>query len=177
MLFKALVRRLNGGTDSSSTRASSPHRRSSGLIYNKYTSLPGLLIRMLRQSSGEQITDVDEPGISASMQAQRVFPALEIIEVSGLPHQQSPEIKQLIRNHMESSAWPIRDKAAKALGLVIPDSAREAEIKELLRPDWPSQNALHGRLLYIRYILSRSKAHLSNTLIGKYATSKGSVIC
>ena len=159
MLFKALIRRLNGGSDTSSTKASSSHRRFSKLVYEKYSNLPDLLVKMLRQVDGKAMYS-DRSEISASMQAQRVFPALEIIEVSGLPTQREPEIKKLMWHHMESSAWPIREKAAKALGLVLRDTDRHADIETLLHPDWQSQNALHGRLLYLRHILSRNKPRL-----------------
>ncbi len=151
MLFKALIRRLNGGTDTSSTRASSPHRRFSKLMYEKYPSLPDLLLKMLRRVDVARL-DVGQSEISASIQAQRVFPALEIVEISGLPSQHNFEIKKLIWHHMESLAWPIREKAAKALALVLKDEDRHADIQTLLRPDWPSQNALHGRLLHLRCI-------------------------
>ncbi len=159
MLFKALIRRLNGGTDTSSTKASSSHRRLSKLMYEKFPNLTHLLVKMLRQL-GESRTEGDHSAVSASMQAQRVFPALEIIERSGLPSQHGLEIKNLIWHHLESPAWPIREKAANALGLVLNDRDCHGEIKTLLRPDWRSQNALHGRLLYLRNILSRNKAPL-----------------
>jgi len=160
MLFKALIRRLHGGTDTSSTRVPSSHRRLSNLIYEKYPSLPDLLVKMLRQADKPTMA-VDRSEIAASMQAQRVFPALEIIERSGLPSQQRLEIKTLIWDQMESSAWPIREKAAKALGLVLSDEDYLADIKTILRPDWPSQNALHGRLLYLRQIILLNTSRLS----------------
>lgn len=160
MLFKALIRRLNGGTDISSTRVPSSHRRLSKLIYEKYPSLPDVLVKMLRQA------DIPTMAV-ASMQAQRVFPALEIIERSGLPSQQRLEIKKLIWDQMESPAWPIREKAAKALGLVLSDEDYLADVKKILRPDWPSQNALHGRLLYLRQIMLLNTTRLSARLHGE----------
>ena len=140
-------------------------------MYDKYTTLPILLLKMLREVDELKVNG-DGAVIATSMQAQRVFPALEIIEISGLPSHHGPNIKQLIWHQMESPAWPIREKAAKALGLVLRDRDREAEIEALLRPDWPSQNALHGRLLYLRYTLSRTKAQLSDSSLGKYVIQK-----
>ena len=166
MLFKALIRRLNGGTDTSSTRASSPHRRFSKLMYEKYPSLLDLLLKLLRRIDTVRL-DSGQSEISASMQAQRVFPALEIIEISGLPSQHDLEIKKLIWHHMESPAWPIREKAAKALALVLKHEDRHADIQTLLRPDWPSQNALHGRLLYLRYIIQGKKCRFSNKSLSR----------
>lgn len=160
MLIKALIRRLNGGTDTSSARAPSSHRRRSMLMYEKYPSLPNLLVKMLRQVD-EPTMAGDRSEVAASMQAQRVFPALEIIERSGLPSQYRLEIKKLIWHHMESPSWPIREKAAKALGLVLSDEDYLSDIKTILRRDWLSQNALHGRLLYLRHIILRNTARLS----------------
>ena len=161
MLFNALIRRLNGGTDTSSTRASSTHKRFSTLMYEKYPRLPNLLLKMLRQVDTTRV-DGDGSEILASMQAQRVFPALEIIGITGLPTQKSVEIKKLVWHHMEGPAWSIRNKAAKALGLVLDDKDRRTEIERLLRPDWQSQNALHGRLLYLRYMLAGTKCLTPN---------------
>ena len=176
MLFKALIRRLNGGTDTSSTRASSAHRPFSNLIYEKYPRLPNLLLKMLRQVDAPRV-DGEESEFSASMQAQRVFPALEIIEIAGFPSQNSVEIKELIWHHMEGSAWPIREKAAKALSLVLNDKNHRTDIEALLRPDWRSQNALHGRLLYLRNILAGTKGRTSNKPPSEYFLHKFQPLC
>ena len=160
MLFKALIRRLNGGTDTSSTRTFSSHKRFSKLMYEKYSRLPDLMLKMLRQVDVPRADDGDSE-ISASMQAQRVFPALEIIEMAGLPSQNSVEIKKLIWYHLEGPTWPIREKAAKTLGLVLGDKDRRTDIETLLRPDWQSHNALHGRLLYLRNMLAGNKGRTS----------------
>lgn len=171
MLFKALVRRLNGGTDTGSSRASSSHRTFSTKVYNKYPNLPDLVLRLLQPMDSpvkNRIGHTNEiPSIISLTQAQRVFPALEIIERSGMPSQHRMGIKEAIWYHMESPVWSIREKAAKALSCVLDDNDRSTEIKALLQINWWSQNALHGKLLYLRCILSSGKTPPSKRSLGK----------
>lgn len=157
MLFKALLRRLNGGTDTASTKASSSHRSLSKLAYEKYPNLPNMILRLLCQN--QQIlteTPRDEmQTLSLSLQAQWVFPALEILERSGFPLQHRGEIEEATRHHMASPVWAIREKAAKALALVINEKDLSDEIKSLLKPSKISHNYLHGRLFCVRFMISR----------------------
>ena len=158
MLLKALLNRLIGGSDASREKrlASS---QPSPVVYEKYQNLPSLLLTMLR---------VGNVGFYTS-RAQQVFPALEMIERWGLPKQQKVTISQLVWNHMESSDWSIREKAAKAMCAVMEDKATYKKIGDLFDPEWPSQNALHGRLLCARLLLARKKrANLSITLGSVY---------
>lgn len=157
MLFKALLRRLNGGTDTASTKASSYHRSLSKLAYEKYPNLPNMILRLLCQNHQTLVkAPHDETlSLSSSLQAQRVFPALEILQRSGLPLQHRVEIEEALRHHMESPVWAIREKAAKALALVISQKDLGGEIRTLLQPSKISQNCLHGRLLCVRFMISR----------------------
>lgn len=159
MLFKALLRRLNSGTDTASTKASSSHRSLSKLAYEKYPNLPGMILRLLCQN---QQIPIDAPHDKTqaqkqalSLQAQWVFPALEILERSGLPLQHRVEIEAAIKYHMASPVWAIREKAAKALALVVSEKDLSGEIETLLKPSNISQNSLHGRLLCVRLMISR----------------------
>lgn len=155
MLFKALLRRLNGGTDTASTKASSSHRSLSKLAYEKYPNLPSLILRLLCQNQQTSIEAAHNETQTLSFQAQWVFPALEILERSGLPLQYRVEIDEAIRHHMASSIWVIREKAAKALALVLSEKDINGEIGNLLKPSKMSQNCLHGRLLCVGFMISR----------------------
>lgn len=158
MLFKALLKRLNGGTDTASTKASSSHRRLSHLMYEKYPNLPDLLMRLLRQELPEPLICRGEP--RAAMQAQRVFPALEVIESSGIPRKYKVEILHALWFYSESCDWSIREKAAKTLSFVLDNANMIEEITRLLSTNFKSQNALHGKLLCLRFLLSRNQAPL-----------------
>lgn len=158
MLFRALLNRMHGGSDAASTRISSNNRRFSKLVYEKYPNVPELILGLL--SSGQKNTahingdDSDQLSID-SLEAQRVLPALEIIERSGLPANHTAEIQSSLRQHMQSPIWAIREKSAKTLAAVVPDGDLAAEIEDLLKIDRSRQNILHGRLLCIRYMIAR----------------------
>lgn len=171
MLFKALIRRLNGGTDTASTKASSSHRSFSKLAYEKYSNLPNIILRLLSQNQRTLFkTSHDATQTQTlSLQAQRVFPVLEILERSGLPVQHRVEIEEAIRHHMASPIWAIREKAAKALAFVISEKDLSSEIKTLLRPSKSSQNCLHGRLLCVRFTISRIGAKITGEYRRRYS--------
>lgn len=157
MLFRALLSRLNGGTDAYSTRASSSHRRFSRQPYEKYPNLPNLIVKLLSQHSMVAVDAVPSEGgsVSLSLQAQKVYPALEILERSGMPSAQRTTIREAIRLQMEGPVWAIRQKAAKASALILEEAEFTDEIKRLLKSKATSQNAVHGHLLYVRFIIAR----------------------
>ena len=165
MLFKALLKRLNGGTDTSSIKASSSHRRFSLLTYEKYPNLPDLLLRLLCQDPAktQAIGSVPHP----TVQAQRVFPTLEVIERFGIPSQHQGPILNALHYYNESPIWPIREKAAKTMALIVDESGIVEEVMSLLAPNWVTQNALHGRLLRLRFLLARNEAPLFGDLLSK----------
>ena len=148
--MKALLNRINGGTDTSSSRASSSHRRFSRLIYEKFPNLPDLILRLL--SSPARDFCIQQGDI---LHAQRVFPALEIVERFGLPMSHAKEIRQAMVQYLEGPVWSLREKAAKALSAVMLGSDLVKETKRLLSKDWRYQNVLHGRLLCLRWLLQR----------------------
>lgn len=157
MLFRALLSRLNGGTDAYSTRASSSHRRFSRQPYEKYPNLPNLIVKLLSQHGMVAVDAVPPEGdsVSLSLQAQRVYPALEILERSGMPSEQCTTIREAIRLQMEGPVWALRQKAAKASALILDETEFTDEIKRLLKLKVTSQNAVHGHLLYVRSIIAR----------------------
>ena len=164
MLFKALLKRLNGGTDTSSTKASSSHRQFSQSTYQKYPNLPNLLLRLLGPTTTNQTSDTD---LHPRIQAHRVFPALEVIERSGIPTQHQGPFLGALRYYNESPDWSIREKAAKALSLIVGEGSIVTEVRSLLAPNWKSQNELHGRLLCLRFLLARNEAPLFDELLSK----------
>ena len=159
MLFNSLIRRLNGGSDVRSTRLPNTHGLLSAGAYERFPNLPGLIMRLLRVDDHEERGDTQLPlqQISESLgtTAQRVFPALEILARSGIPGVRRMSIVDLIHRHMQSPGWSVREKAANTLALTVKEQDIALEIDEFLRPNWPSQNALHGRLLCVRRLVSR----------------------
>lgn len=167
MLFRALLSRMHGGTDAASSRISSNHRRFSKLVYEKYPNLPNLILVLL--SSGCKKSGFTDGGSSSglfahSLETQRVLPALEIIERSGLPSNHGVEIQEALRTHMQSPVWAVREKSAKALAAVVKDRDLIVEIRDLCKTGRNQQNALHGSLLCIRSMIAR----LGIVSIGKF---------
>ena len=159
MLFNSLIRRLNGGSDVNFQGLPKTHGPLSGGAYERFPNLPGLIMRLLRLDdlNGRRNTQPAFQQISTSlgMTARRVFPALEILARSGIPDVHRMSILDLIHHHMQSPGWSIREKAANTLALVVREQDIILEIDGLLRADWDSQNALHGRLLYLRRLVNR----------------------
>ncbi len=157
MLFKALVRRLNGGTDTASTKVKSSYRRSTYLTYERYPNVPNLLLNLLCNElplATKSVNVTQHDGHSV-MRAHKVFPAMELLERSGLPNECGEVILEAIWQYMESFDWAIREKAAKALSHLLDGKDLISDARKLLSPDWPSQNALHGRMLCLQYLLAR----------------------
>ena len=157
MLFKALVRRLNGGTDTASIKVKSFYRRSSHLTYERYPNLPILLLKLLCNElplamGSINVTQHDGHSVTP---AHKVFPAMELLETLGLPNERGEMILKAIWQYMESFDWAIREKAAKALGYLLDSKNFIGDAGKLLSPDWPTQNALHGRLLCLQHLVSR----------------------
>ena len=158
MLFNSLIRRLNGGSDVRSPSLPNTHGLLSVGAYERFPNLPGLIMRLLRVDDHEERhTQLPLQQISESLgtTAQRVFPALEILARSGLPGVHRMSIVDLIHRHMQSPSWSVREKAANTLALTVKEQDIVLEIDRFLRPNWPSRNALHGRLLCVRRLVSR----------------------
>ena len=165
MLLNALIRRLNGGSDATSSMTPSSHRRMPTGAYEKFPSLPTLVTRLLwtndiHAQRGTHTTNELTPAPFTST-AQKVFPALEILSTLGLPIKHRGHILSAIRYHMQSPVWSIREKAANTLALILTDEEAASEIERLLQPDGSLQNALHGRLLCVRRLIARIEASLA----------------
>ncbi|KAL9028305.1 MAG: hypothetical protein Q9196_003317 [Gyalolechia fulgens] len=155
---EALISRLKDGTNTRSSELSSSLRRLSSFVYDKYQNLPDLVLRLLTPVAANKKSDHLPEGTvpdASVLQAQHVFPALEIIEQSGIPNQYSSEIRQAAWTHLEGPVWSIREKAAKALSHLFVGEGIQHEMERCLQCPWPSQNALHGRHLYLRFLFAR----------------------
>lgn len=159
MLLKALVKRLNGGADTASTRISSHHRQFSHFTYEKYPILPELILRLLQNKTRDAL----EPQVLA----QRVFSALELVERFGIPTSYHGEIMQALLGHRGSSIWAIREKAAKALSLITKLENILKEAQNVFDAPLFDHNTLHGQLLFLRLLLHRYHYDLLQDTYGK----------
>ena len=158
MLLKALLRRLNGGADTASTRVASMHRQNSPLTYERFPILPELLLRLLYHQDYQT---------SQTLHVQRVFPALEIVERFGVPNLHQEEVWQALMRLRASPVWSIREKAAKAVGTIIEEHELLDQMRKMVHAtDVKSQNEVHGRLMSLRVIFARVVPICLNTSKG-----------
>jgi hypothetical protein len=116
--------------------------RSVKISYDKYPSLPNLLLELL---------DADFTGLRV---ADSVFPALEIIRRAGPPGVGRDKIKKHITTHLGSEVYHIREMSAHSFCSLVLNEDLTDVIHYLL--EFPQcENARHGSLLAIRYILER----------------------
>lgn len=156
MLLQALLKRFNGGADTNSRRVASSHGQFSPLTYEKFPVLAGLLLRLL---------DHWHDGSASVIYAQRVFPALEIVERFGIPNVHRKEIMQALERHRSSPIWPIREKAAKAYGMITEADDILIPIRQMIDTSKNrSQNEIHGQLLSLRVMLNRGMLTQMRTL-------------
>lgn len=146
MLLNALMRRMNGGMDIASSRISSTYRRASPRLYKKFPMLSDVLLKLLG-------TNHNDP--SSSIPIHKIFPALEIIERFGIPQSRHEQIFEALLIHRASPIWAIREKAAKAVAVVLAPRQALTQISSFLAKNWWSQNDLHGRLLSTKYLMGR----------------------
>ena len=148
MLLKALLKRLNGGADTASTRVASLHRQSSPLTYERFPILPELLLRLLYHQYHET---------SPTLHAEKVFPALEIVERFGVPGDYREEVWRALMHHRASPIWSIREKAAKTVGMIIEENELLEQVWRMIHAnDLQSQNEVHGRLMSLRVLFARA---------------------
>ncbi|KAG8531423.1 uncharacterized protein KY384_003052 [Bacidia gigantensis] len=112
MLLKALLNRISGGTDTLSNCKPSSYRHTSNFVYEKFLNLPYIVLRLLSST-------FLSPDQSNTLQAQKIFPALEIIQRFGVPHSHQHEVEAMLHHHLASPLWALREKAANACSAVV----------------------------------------------------------
>lgn len=163
MLLKALLNRLLGKNEANNSIVSAASHNTTTMLYDRFSNLPDLIVKLLQHDT-QPIQGMSEPahknGSTLDIpQAQKVFPALEIIERAGMPSKHRSMIKLLLLWHLGSTVWLIRKKTAKTLSIITDASRFQVEVIGLLQDQWPTQNSLHGMLLCVREtLLGASKA-------------------
>lgn len=148
--MKAVLNRLNGGTDTSSRCVPSSYRRSSDLVYQTYPVLSAIILELLQRCDSDEKLNMNQ-----NFRIQRVFLGLEIVERFGLPRKAAMNVEEALGHLSQDSCWLIRDKAAKTQAANVEEDRVVEHIKSLLMKDWACQNALHSRLLSIKWLLRR----------------------
>lgn len=145
MLFKALIDRLLGSTDSQNWSDESI-TRSSRFTYRDAPGLLDIVIKLLRRSAEQR--DLESTAVESA------FPALKLLQRVPPPAGSRAEIRDLVLELCGSPHWHVREMAARThLGLV--EQENSVSIVASLLPSMSlCQNQIHGQLLCIRYAVS-----------------------
>ena len=163
MLMRALISRLNFGTDANSTTMPSSHRRSVDFVYQQFPTLPRIVLRLL---VGERPMS-HKTGMPGQQRVETVFPALEILERYGMPTLYGERVESIVESYMGGPLWLLRDKAAKAFSSNVGEDRSILTLRILLNSELRSQNARHGRLLAARWLIRLQRTYLCEGKHGK----------
>ncbi|RDW90267.1 THADA/TRM732 family protein [Aspergillus mulundensis] len=153
MLFRALMNRMCR-TDYQGFGGQSGSEPGARISFQKYPGLVQLLSNLL---AAPQRADGAEQADSA-MVTERVFPALELIaeKIPNAADTDDAMLLGLIRQHLKSPVWGIREHAARVYASLLDRSNILQDIQALLSArDAETENYLHGESLCIRYSLRR----------------------
>lgn len=126
--------------------------RSIRVSYDRYPSLSGLLLKLLKT----KIPGLEDSHLSLSTGAvESVFPALDIIRRAGPPSSHKEEIYNCVVVHLGSSIWHVREIAARTICTMLLQPSWIDDLTKLLEGSLTSQNKLHGALLATKFVLER----------------------
>ncbi|KAL4785390.1 putative death-receptor fusion protein-domain-containing protein [Aspergillus varians] len=153
MLFRALMNRMcrNDFQGFGGKSGSEPGAR---ILFDKYPGLVPLLSNLL--VSPQKANEAEEA--DSALVTERVFPALELIaeKVPNAADTDDAMLRALIREHLKSPVWGIREHAARVYTSLLNRSNILDDIQALLSArDVETQNYLHGESLCVRYSLRR----------------------
>lgn len=151
LLLRSLIDSLFGTSESKAVTEAGWDGRSIRLSYERYPSLPDLLLKLLdtETSGSDQST---APAIGA---VESVFPALDIIRRAGPPSARRNEIYKLVSLHLGSRLWHVREIAARTICTLLLHQHWLRDILELLSMSGESSNRIHGTLMVVRFLLER----------------------
>lgn len=144
MLFRALIDRLLGSTDSQNLDDDG-EVKAARISYNDYPKLLDIVTELL-------IPDSDAFGpVGAALES--VFPALQIIQRMPPPEHEQKRIRDLVFNLCVSSHWHIRDMAARTFARLVPHTEVDSVLRDMVPMRLDDQNSVHGRLLCIQHLM------------------------
>ncbi|EKG10898.1 Armadillo-like helical [Macrophomina phaseolina MS6] len=146
MLFRALIDRLLGSSTTQNWKETD-RLKITRLSYKKYPNLLDIIVQLLtprRQGGLSELTNTALEG---------VFPAFQILQRARPPVERRAEIQGLVFNLTSSSHWHVRDMAARTLATLLSAEERVEWILALLEVQFVKQNALHGILSSVKYLV------------------------
>ena len=155
MLFKALLDRLLGSSDTQKWKEQKPAKISS-LSYSNYPNLLEIIAKLLapRDSRGRSVVEVHKNMSTSIIRAtEGVFPALQILQQAPPPEANRETIRGLILRLTRSPHWHVRDMAARTFASGLRQTECVRVIRNMLSSRDKRQNSFHGLLLCVKYSL------------------------
>lgn len=168
LLLRSLIDCLFGTSESKSVTEAGWDGGSIRLSFDRYPSLPELLLRLLTT----KISDPDAPTASLIGAVESVFPALDIIRRAGPPVSHREEIHKSVIIHLGSKIWHVRELAARTICTLSLHKDWLEDVLNLLATTAHSTNQLHGVLMAIKFILERRSMLDPASGIGKSSASR-----
>lgn len=144
MLFRSLIDRLLGSTDSQN-HDDDGEVKTAHITYNDYPKLLDIVTKLLAPES-DACGHVDGA-------LESVFPALKIIQRMPPPEHEQRRIRDLVFRLCVSSHWHIRTMAARTFSKLVSKAECDTVLRDLVPLSRGDQNAVHGRLLCIDYLM------------------------
>ncbi|KAL0473189.1 putative death-receptor fusion protein domain-containing protein [Neurospora intermedia] len=149
LLLRSLIDCLLGTGESKAIIESGWDGVSVRISYNKYPTLPGVILGLLESANKALGED------AKTAAAEAVFPALDIIRRAGPPESYRAELQGHIEGYLDSHLWHVREIAARTLCSFLLQGDWVAEIQRLLEESEDRANRIHGVLLLTRFVLER----------------------
>ncbi len=162
LLLRSLIDCLFGTGESKMSLESGWDGRTIRVSYNKYPTLPGVLLGLLQYGAatdqGNGNPDTGHLQIkSQQAAAESVFPALDIIRRAGPPEAYRAELYRAVLEHLGSHLWHVREMAARTISSFLIARDWAADVRSLLLDGaLASTNRLHGTLLAVRFVCGRA---------------------
>lgn len=164
--MRSLIDSLFGTSESKAFTEAGWDGRSIRLSYDRYPSLPDLLLTLLDTNTSD-MEPVTEPSIGTIGVTESVFPALDIIRRAGPPQTHRHAVFGLVARHLGSPIWHVREITARTICTLLLHDDWLPDILSLIKISEKSINTAHGVLLAIRFTLDRRLELYPNSLISK----------
>ncbi|CAK7216519.1 hypothetical protein SBRCBS47491_002858 [Sporothrix bragantina] len=162
LLLRSLIDCLFGTGESKASLESGWDGRTIRISYNKYPTLPGVLLSLLKTDTAPDAAATSDRGHlqieSQQAAAESVFPALDIIRRAGPPESHRAELYDAVVPYLGSHLWHVREMAARTVcSFLVVDAGWVAGVQRLLldKSALTSANRWHGSLLAVRFVLGR----------------------
>lgn len=153
LLLRSLIDCLFGTGESKHVTEAGWDGHTIRISYNKYPTLPGVLVGLLKSAGPSDLT----PGLSSTGAAEAVFPVLDIIRRAGPPDEYRNELFGYIKGYLGSKLWHVREIAARTLCSFLLSGDWVGTVEKLIYDPLVQQdfNGLHGALMTAKFVLER----------------------